>query len=83
MNGCSVPRRFFRVHQGMHSASPHYQRKTQPNQNGDKTEKKQEMAATAFKGEHNPVVLALKTNGEIRLQNGIYNSHANCQAVEA
>lgn len=39
-----------RVHQGMHSASPHYQGKTQPNQNGDKTEKKQEMAATAFKG---------------------------------
>lgn len=44
------PSQVFRAHRGMHSASPHYQGKTQPNQNGDKTEKKQEMAATAFKG---------------------------------
>lgn len=35
------------------------------------------------RGEHNPVLLAFQINGEIRFQNGICNSHANCQAVEA
>lgn len=35
---------------GMHSASPHYQGKTQPNQNGDEAEKKQEMAETDMRG---------------------------------
>jgi len=33
------PLQVFREHQGMHSASPHYQGKTQPNQNGDKNRK--------------------------------------------
>lgn len=62
----------FQVHKGMHSASPHYQGKTQPNQNGDKTETKQEMTETAFKGEHVPILVASRTNGEIRFQKLAY-----------
>lgn len=79
MNGCSVPRRFFERTRERIQHHPI----TKEKQNGDKTEKKQEMAATSFKGGAQSRSLAFQINGEIRFQNGICNSHANCQAVEA
>ncbi len=73
---------------GMHSASPHYQGKTQPNQNGDEAEKKQEMAETAMGwmggggggGYHVPILSLANIGWNQIPEVGICNNHANCQA---
>lgn len=59
----------FQVHKGMHSASPHYQGKTQPNQNGDKTRKRnKKWLKLSSRGDHIPILVFSHTKAEIRFQ---------------
>lgn len=83
MNGCSVPRRFF-VRTG-ECIQHHPITKEKRNQIKMETKQKRnkKWLQPPSRGEHDPVLLAFQTIGEIRFQNGTFNSHANCQAVEA
>lgn len=83
MNGCLVPCRLFECTRECIQHHPITKEKHNQIKMETKQKRNKKWLQLPSRGENGPVLLASQTNSEIRFKNGICNSHANCQAVEA